>query len=145
MLWFHSHIQLYSLIHSLCATVVVSFSLVLVLFHLCLILHATLLHSLHWHQCWLNVIAWSKTNWSFVTQLNTSCCLRAHKTVHCWAKWHFPTGRRARSIYWWADVIQDMLTWLLSHLNRATVWARHQYETAHAKTEKLKLALMEEY
>lgn len=32
-------------------------------------------YSLHWHQCWLNVITWSKTNYGFVSL----SCLLAHK------------------------------------------------------------------
>lgn len=39
--------------------------------------------------------------------------LASTQTVHCCAfcaKWHFLTGRSARSVYWHAHVMQDMLT-----------------------------------
>ena len=115
-------------------------SLVLVPFHFTLIqsVFFSFFFTMHWHHCWLNVITLCKNKpelYSLVEHVSLSSaliCWRAHITVQCdapGAKWRNLVGRSAQSARWHADVMRDMLTWLMSDRDdaRKNCFTTHHY------------------
>lgn len=114
-------------------------SLVLVPFHFCLILSLFFFFSftMHWHHCWPNVITRSKNKPELCSPGRTRFTQLRFAGEHALpysatlsgAKWRYLVGRSACPARWHADVMWDMLTWLMSDRDdaRKNCFTTHHY------------------
>lgn len=93
--------------------------------------------TMHWHHCWPNVITRSKNKPELCSPGRTRFTQLRFAGEHALpysatlsgAKWRYLVGRSACPARWHADVMWDMLTWLMSDRDdaRKNCFTTHHY------------------